>query len=101
PGSPDKKECNGLEGRHTMDRNSPVISEKSSTVGLQAWKADTPSAGVEGPGSNAPLNEPQAQRADTPWIETAFINHAPPLVCQPFGLRALSVASDRWFTPPA
>ena len=63
-----------------MDRNSPVISEKSSTVGLQAWKADTPSAGVR----KAPValikKNAKARRVDTPWIETAFINHAPPLV---------------------
>ena len=45
----------GLEGRHTLCRGRR-------------------------PRCYGPLCLPQAQRADTPWIETAFINHGPPLL---------------------
>jgi hypothetical protein len=55
----------------------------NGTSCLQAWRADTTSAGVEGPGSMTPVKTRQARRAGTPWID--FLQ-APQLLCQPFGL---------------
>ena len=43
-----------------------AISPEAS-IWIEARRAGTTSAGVEGPGSKA-LKQPEARRADTPWI---------------------------------
>jgi hypothetical protein len=55
----------------------------NGTSCLQAWRADTSSAEVEGLGSMAPFKRVRPGGAGTPWID--FLQ-APQLLCPPFGL---------------
>jgi hypothetical protein len=50
----------------------------ATTSCLQAWKADTTSAGVrKAPAALIKKGMQKAWKAETPWIETAFITLRP------------------------
>jgi hypothetical protein len=70
----------------------------ATAICLQAWRAETTSAGVEGPGSMAPLKH----------VRPGGPGHHGSISCKrlnwyisPSGLAFHGVATCRWFTPPA